>query len=633
MNPNDKDQTPSSESKGGILQSLFKGVIYFFAYCAAIVVKPAQALKREAYDRSSGFQFVIGIIASIVGSIGTGYMGWRSDVPLQWWLGAAIVAPFAIYYYAWPLVYLGLRSWAFKFSEFLWKNVANVDDSNSKGPKWLSFFLSGVTQLIIICGDLYRVCTATAPHIHDYLGWNNIFAWGVGVIGGGVLAVGGCLLVSAALWQIGMTTVALLSGVALTYFFGFDLSAHVPAILQPYVGGYASIVRHAGEALQVLLWVAYIFPLGHIIISRMFNWVGKYYTKLLDKTYNDADSNYLAFLCQALNIGVACTAAYHAFGYASTFGYGLWLAVPATAVAALASYLLGGALLSKWSNVFVGVVTSLGAGYLGFISSTSAVPFGTLGAIAVGVITAVVNAFLVYPLVYQTVKLIANPLLASWLSKPLAEFYKTVSTEVFSSVVKTYDDETAYGPLFVHVINIAAATGVYFLVGNLETLIHLTGWEAVALPILLTASSYLFVGRLLVAYKTALIGTLTSIAAGAFIGVEVFAHFQHNLWFAVPSFIAAGLVFGFAIFPVSYVVVRAGLEAIRASKWARPVVEGVYNFFFGFVQKFWNEFVIVYRRISLSFAPIWANVSKTWDEAWESAKKTFNDAFNGKNKK
>jgi hypothetical protein len=629
MNPNDKDQTPS---KGGVLKSLFTGVIYIFAFLAAIVVKPAQALKREAYDKSSGFAFAIGIIASIVGSIGVGYSGFQHGVPLQWWLGSAIVAPFAIYYYLWPIAYLGLRSWAFKFSEFLWKRVPNCDDSRADGPKWFSYFLSGVTQLIIVAAGIYTLCTV-ASHIHDYLGWNNIWAWGVGVVGGGFLAFAGGMLVSTALWQIGMPSVALLSGIGLTYFFGIDLSAHLPSFVEPFASSYSTAIRHGGEALQVILFVAYVFPLVHIVISRMFGWMGKYYNRLLDKTYSDNDKNYLGFLCQALNIAVAGTAAVHAFGYSSNFGYGYWLSVPATAVAALAAYLIGGGLLSRWSNRVVGVLSSLAVGYFAFTQSFVAVPFGAFGAIVAGVVAAVATAFLIYPLVYQVVKLIANPLLASWLGKPLAEFYTTISSEVFSSIEKTYNDNTAYGPLFVHLVNIGTAIGVYLLVSDLVPMIHLSGWTALTLPSLLAVSSYLFVGRLLVAYKTALIGTITSIGAGAFVGVEVFAHLQHNWWYAVPSFIAGALVFGFAIFPVSYVVLRAGLEAVAASRWARPAVEGVYNFFFSFVQKGWNEFMVIYRRISLSFAPVWANVSKTWDEAWETAKKTFNDAFNGKDKK
>jgi hypothetical protein len=628
MNPNDKDQNPSDGSaKGGVLKSLFTGVIYMFAFLAAIVVKPAQALTKEAYEKSgfSGFAFAAGIILSIIGSIGTGYFGWQHGAAIQWWLGAAVVAPFAIFYYLWPLAFLAVGKWAFKFSSFLWDHVPDAKDSRSSSPKWFSYALGGLTQLAIIAAGLYVFFTC-ATHIHDFLGW-GWFGWVVGVVGGGVLAVGSGMLVSAGLWNVGMPLVALLSGAALTYFFGIDLSAHVPTF------GYPVAVRHAGEALQVLAWEGYVFPLGHIIISRMFGWVGKYYNMLLDNTYNDDDANYLGFLCQSINIGAAGVAAYHAFAYASTFGYGLWLAVPATAVATLVAYLIGGALLHRWSNMFVGVASSLGVGVLAFFYGQAVVPFGIAGAIVVAVVSAVANGMLIYPLVYQLVKLLTNLLLASWLGKPLVDMYKTISSEVFSSIEKTYDDTTAYGPLFVQLVNIATAVGVYLLVSDLVPMIHLTGWVALSLPALLTVFSYLFVGRLLVAYKTVLIGTLSAIAVGAFVGVEVFAHFQHNLWYAVPSFIAGGLAFAFAIFPVSYVVVRAALEAVSASKWAKPVVEGVYNFFFGFVQKFWNEFVIVYKRISLSFAPIWANVSKTWDEAWASAKATFDEAFNGKNKK
>ena len=65
MNPNENDQVPSGGSaKGGPLKSLFTGIIYVFAFLAAIVIKPAQALKKEAYEKStfSGFAFGAGII-------------------------------------------------------------------------------------------------------------------------------------------------------------------------------------------------------------------------------------------------------------------------------------------------------------------------------------------------------------------------------------------------------------------------------------------------------------------------------------------------------------------------------------------------------------------------------------------
>ncbi|MBS1993984.1 MAG: hypothetical protein JSS83_25910 [Cyanobacteria bacterium SZAS LIN-3] len=425
-----------------------------------------------------------------------------------------------------------------------------------------------------------------------------------------------------------MPMVAVLSGAALTYFFGVDASQYLPTF------GYDSAVRHIGQAVQGMVWVFYVFPLAHIVISRMFGWMGKYFEKLLDATYSDSDTKWKSFLCHLVSLGATGTAGYHAFGYAMSFGFGLWLAAPAAAVAVLTAYLVSGALFNRWSNRTVGVITSIVAAYLAFTHCPALpAPFETIGAIAAAVLAAALNALLVFPLVYQVIKAIANPLLASWLSDPLTNLYKTISSEVFSSVEKTYEDKSPYAVLFTHVVNVLVAGAVFLLSNELVGMIHLSGWTAWALPTLLTISSYLFVGRLFVAYKTTLIGALASIGVGAFVGVEVFAHFDHSLWYAVPSFIGAALGFGLAVFPVTYVVTRAGLETIAVSRWATPVVEGVYNFFFGFVQKFWTQFVIVYRRISLSFAPIWANVSKQWDEAWASAKETFDRAFNGKDKK
>jgi len=629
MNSNDKDQKPADGSAGGgLLKSLFTGVIYIFAFLAAIVVKPAQALTKEAYEKNGlgGFAFLAGIILSVIGSIATGYFGWQHGIALQWWLGSAVLAPLAVFYYLWPIAYLAVGKWAFKFASFLWRNVPALDGNDKGRGKWVTYFLSGLALLAIVGGCLWGAGTI-ATHVHAFLGWGG-FGWLIGIIVGGVVAFfGGMLACGALRSEGGMPLLAIVSGAALTYLGGFDLSSHVPSF------GYANIVRHLGQGLEVFVWSAYVFPLLHIVTGRLFGWVGKYFYKLLDKTYDDSDKNYLGFLGQVLTLIGVGEIAYFSFGYGLAFGLGLWVAVPATAAVALLAYLILGGLLRSFSNVVVGVLSSLGLAYGAYFFSYGSLDLGLYQSVAISILTGAFNALLIYPLIYQGVKLLANPLFASWLGKPLVEMYKTISSQVFSSLGETYSDNTAYGPLFVQVVNIAVAYAVYLLGSELVSLIHLSTWLSLVLPALLTAASYLFVGRLLVAYKTVLISAVSSIAVGAFVGVQIFAHFDHNLWYAVPSFLAAGLAFAWAVFPVSYVVVRAALEAVKSSSWLRPILEGVYNFFFGFVQKFWVKFVVVYRKISLSFAPIWANVSKTWDDAWASAKETFDKAFNGKDKK
>ena len=650
MNPQD-NKGASSGSSGGVLKSMFTGIIYFFAILAALVVKPAQALTKSAY-RNSGFgTFALGagIILSIIGSIGTGYLLHQHGAPVQWWLSAAVAAPFAVYYYLWPLAFLGIGKWTFRFSSFLWRNVHELteryESHSTRGPAWFSILLSVVLTItaVISCLYLFWHC---AVGIHDFLAWNNFFAWIFGVVGGGLVAWLAGMVVISAIWKAGMPAVALFTGAALVYFYGYDLSTLVPWFNH-------AIVRHIGEALQVALWVAYIFPLLHILISRLFGWVGtlldkifehiikrffdfvaKYWGKLLDATYNDDDKAYLGLLRQSAAIAAAVYVGFHAFGYTLPFGFGFWLAVPAGAFAALIAYLIGGFTFRSVTPMVIGVFSSIGAALLGFYLSHHV--FHLLGgnpvaAAGVGAVSVLANAFLVYPVVYVLVRLIAKPLLASWLGLPLTELYRTISTEVFNSIDETYDEDSAYLPFFVQAVNIAVAFGVYFLAGQFVGAIHLHGFWALALPVALVAFSYLLIGRLLVAYNTVLIGTLTSIAAGAFVGVEVFVHFDHNFWYAVPSFIVGALAFGFAFFPVAYVVLRAGLELLAFSRWAAPALSAVYNFFFSYIiAKGWAEFVAVYRRVAFSFAPIWANVSKTWDEAWASAKETFEKAFNSK---
>ena len=64
------------------------------------------------------------------------------------------------------------------------------------------------------------------------------------------------------------------------------------------------------------------------------------------------------------------------------------------------------------------------------------------------------------------------------------------------------------------------------------------------------------------------------------------------------------------------VVARAVLNAVRVDAWLAPLVIGIHNFFFGFVEAFWNMVVRAYRAIEASMLPYWRRASQMVDEAW-----------------
>jgi hypothetical protein len=654
MTPSENDPK-NSGTPGGPLKSLFTAIIYAFAFLAAIVVKPAQALTKATYTKNGlkTYTFFAGVILSIVASIGTGYFAFKHAAPLEWWLGAAVAAPFAVYFYLWPLTYLAIGKWTFRFSRFIWGYVADLEDREPTTPKWLTMVLSvsGTIASAVSCLYLFWL---GAVAVHNWLGWGGISAWAIGVLVGGITAFVCASALISLIWKGGMAAVSLISGTILVHFFGYDAAKLLPLFSHGFVSH--GFVSHAGKVAQVLLWAAYLFPLLHILVSRLFGWVGhifdkffehvvkaifdfigRYFGKLRAATYGERDQAYLGLLRQALAIAVSAYCAYHAFTYvhALSFGTGLWLAAPASALAALLLYIATGFLFSELTPSLFGMLTAILAVYGGFSASHNFFHlFGGRVSIAIvaGLASAVLTVLVFFPLVYQLVRLFLKPLVANWLGLPLVQMHAQIAEQVLSSIDETYDEDTAYGPFFIQVVNIAVALASFFLTREVVLAVHLHGTWALALPLLLPLLSYLFIGRLLTAYKTILIGLLGSLAAGAFAGVKMFAHFHHSLWYAVPSFVAAGLAFAFVFFPVAYVVVRAILEVILVSRWAAPALVFIYDFAFSFVARGWAEFATVYRRIAISFAPIWAQVSKTWDEAWSSAREIFEKAFNGKKK-
>jgi hypothetical protein len=276
-------------------------------------------------------------------------------------------------------------------------------------------------------------------------------------------------------------------------------------------------------------------------LDYFFNNFFKHFGRFLEAAYDDSDRNYLSFVRHGANIAVATAVGYYAFGFDSIGGASLLASSLRVVLPVLLSYIVGGYLLRLVHNGFIAVVLSGFAAYFVYgLALFMGVPLGAVGAAASAVLTFAVGMIFVFPLAYFVVKLVFNPLLASWLGQPLAKVHEQLSTEIFSSVSHTYEDKAEYGQFFAHATGIAATAAVYFGLSRLVGLLDFAPLYVQIVTISGAVSIYLAAGKLFVRYGNVLIGVLLSLGAGVWGGISVYQHFDANLWYGVGGFFATG---------------------------------------------------------------------------------------------
>src|SRR4029453_10259152 len=239
----------------------------------------------------------------------------------------------------------------------------------------------------------------------------------------------------------------------------------------------------------------------------------------------------------------------------------------------LLSYLLLGKLLRSVGNGLVGGIASAHSVVYTFLAYKAAgFWFGTVGAIVAAAVAGAVTYFLLFPLGYVIVRLLAKPPLAAWGAQLLVGLhdaflngFKRIGTELGHAFSNTYDDETPYKAVFLQIVNVAGLVGVFFGLRALSGALGFATWLTVGTIAFALVLSYLLVGKLLMKAGNELVGILGGLAVGVFVGVLTFA--GHAWWVAtLVGLVAAALTFSFA-FPILYVVLRTILNVIQVQTW------------------------------------------------------------------
>lgn len=635
------------------LKSKLKGVGYnplawvaiLIALVAMSVIKPAKWLTKEVYDKSGALPWIAGVAASAAAGIGLGYhLGWVLNLSPLYWIAGGVGAVIGTYFYAYPLAHLGVFQWSFKASGKLWKRVPDAGRSaNEYGfSPWFSNTLTFLTQAAIVIGG-FVLFWNMADGIHDKIGWTdgflNLVNWVISVVVSGVLSFIVSALAITFLSQSGLLLIAAAMGAGVTYHYTPALAGIVEAHEWPY---YAKHVMQAGVFVG---FVAYVFPLAHLFITRVFRGIGEWieraaryffdhFGKFISSAYDEKDRNYEGFLQQVVGIAATVVAGSYAWAYVGTFGLSLIPAVAVTVIAVLAAYIILCGITKQIGLEIIGAVIVLGATYhLAVHDFYYFTDLGILATIGLGAAALVAIALIGYPIAYNIVRLIARPLLSSWLAQPLVNLHKSLSEEIFRSFSRTYSDETPFKNFFAHTVNLASTYGVFVGVTALMAGLSFSPLVAISVTVLASIAAYLGVGKLFNRFDNPLIGTLASIGAGVWGGTMAYAHFDHSLWYGVGGFLVAGVVNFLVVYPVTYVVLKAVLNVVRVNDWALPFLSGVHGFFWSFVESFWNLIVEAWRFIEENARPYWQKASAIIDQSWTSAMEVVKHIFGQKTDK
>jgi len=620
--------TPEVETTAKKINPFLKVLMILFAVPTMIVYESAKSLCKKAYGAyDSFFPTLVGILMGLGTGIGSGYyLGWAHNMSVSRWLPGGLAAFALSFFYLWPIVYLAGVKKLFELSKTLWKAVDGSEHSQS----WFTPLLMFLGYSAIVGGSAY-LGWSVLTGVHDHLGW-GWFGYVVGLAVGAVVGCGAGAVAWKILKEARLGAIVAVSGAGLCYLFAPVTGAMVASTGLP--AGFA----WGAYVLEFALWVAYLFPVLHVIMTHGFRWLHDLVQKLCEKVYDEEKGGYREFFLQVANIGSAVLLAtlslsrWASFGLTPISGYVLAGAV------ALSSYIVVGKLLDKLGSGLAGVAAALTAAWIsGWAYYNHGLWFGYVGALAVGLVCAFTTFFVGFPALYLLVRLIAQPLLASWLRKPLVwlfeniyEGFRKVLSEVFHAFSNTYDDETPHRELFLQVTNLATAVGVAFGSLALANLLGFATWLTVVTMAFLVGLSYLLVGKLFLKAGNYLVGTLVSLATGIFAGVLVFAAFP--LWVAILSGLVAWALSFFLAFPVAYVVVRGIANIMRASRWLGVFLSRIHTWCWARFTSLWTEFLEVYRGVRDWFKPWWKQFSQSWNDTWTSVKQTMSQ-FNSNRKK
>ncbi len=638
------------------LNPFFEPFFAAFAALLFILVKPSVALRKHSYDIHPASRYFGYVIAMAAGIAGGYWAGWVKEWTVNWWIVTGVASWIATYYYLWPGLYAGPIRHLGTMSEKLWRVV-----DQSESHSWVTGLLmaAGYVATTVGAGILgWNTFTGVEHNVHIEMGLWPIISWPVGLAVGAIVGFGvGALAWSLLAWGR-MWFVAPVTGLAAVYV----LSASTAAAVGHCLSGWPTVVAQSGTiaayALEFVIYLAYLFPLAHVVLTHGFSWLGDLLHDLLERVYGDSRNEYRTFFAQSVNIWFAF--------HSASLSLLLWplagIAVSATVATAVAclvgflAYVLIGRVLSRWEGniALVGAAVSVHvAAKVGFAYYQLGYAFGLTGAVATAILAGVTTFFLAFPLLYDIARVVLTFTQVYRLGALLDKVHEAVfngvdriADELVHAYDNTYEDTSAYRQIFLQVVNLAVAGGIGFGMYSLANLLGFAGGLAWTTTAALGLLSYILVGKGLVdARKSAgyqgeyrllgnrIVGWLVSIAVGVAIGAYAFSAVAFGFWTALAVAVAAGLLaagftFGM-LFPVVYVLLKGISYVVRAEFWLHPLLVGLHDRVWTVFSHSWKRIAEYYNLFDRKLKPY----MQAFSDQWEAAKQRVRDSWDRANKK
>ena len=436
----------------------------------------------------------------------------------------------------------------------------------------------------------------------------------------------GKVLVSTGNIFVSFITSLALGGMAFSLYRGSDLP----------LGSIGAIVALAAVGLANFLLV---YPVSYLLVRlvarplfsswlrdplvNLHEFCYKGITQAAGKAYGE-NTAFAGFFSQVANIVVAVAVGWICFTVGGAAFGSTFLAAIATAIVVGASYLLVGKVFRRSETVGVGLAASiLLAAESFFAYLENGLWFERAGAAGAAALTFVAVFTLLFPVAYLLVRRALSRLIPETAQKSLVELHDRLFLEVRHAFTYTYRDTTEYRDLFLHIVNLKVAVGSAFLCLWFGSALELYSVVTGLITLVIVPISYLLLGRFILKAGNWFVGPIASLAGGVFAGVNAFAILPYGLPAAVAIGLAASIGMFFVIYPLLYVMGRAILNSIAATRWLKPVLVGTYSFFWQSFAYVWAEFLTLYKRIKETVQPIWADIQKTWSEVWKSIQDTI----------
>lgn len=592
-----------------VIAMFFAGIIYVFR-------EPAIQLKTRVYDlEKQGFAWTLsGIFVSLVAGIGLGYeLGWHYNYPVAKWVLSGTAAAIATYFYLWPAIVHVLLKGYIRLSEHVWKFIDFSLDPfvKSKSDDWLSqtvFFLTGFLTVGFACASFWFVMNFI--HVQLAIGFAGYLFGG---LAGLLVGVGSGFLGIALLNYAKLPWCAAVLGAILIYALRNYTRAYLPA----QVFGFN--ITTVFYALELALWVGFIYPLLHITLTKVFSKFFKWLEQTVKYIYHLPKGGYREFYVQAINIASTAVVFFLVkdFFAPSLASNTIVLYFAASAVS-LFVYVVFGRILNFLDNILIGgAVSFAGAHYVYVSISILQINNSDVWSFIGGVIGFSLFELVIFPIAFVAVKAVAEPLLSSWLREPLVSLHRVLSTELANSYDNTYKDKNEnYIALFSQTASVAATVTAFFGARLLAEALELNLFLSTLLEIVIVVSAYLVLGKLVRYYKIALISRFSALAIAIYLGTQSYAFSSfHNIAYVIAAF---GLILTLLLFfPISYVLIKALLTSIKADVWMEPVVVGAFEKVEVIFEKLWKAILINYDAIKATLDPMFENFNRAFRQSWE----------------